>query len=117
MIKAMTQVAAECFRHPSRPSYWSAEEGRYVCPDSGILPTRDRDALEANPRPPLQENFKLVFMAAFGGTIFFTLICIGCHLATGGEPSAGLQRLIDSLLDMAKIGFGAVVGLLGAKAR
>jgi hypothetical protein len=114
MIKAMTEVASECLRNPKRDSYWSAAEKRYICPESAQVEPHNT----APPtRPPLQENFKLVFLAAFGGTILFTLICVGCHLATGGEPPAGLQRLIDGLLDMAKIGFGAVVGLLGAKSR
>jgi len=116
MIKAMTEVAAECLRHPKRGSYWSAAEGKYVCPESA-QPESGSHSTESSSRPALQENFKLVFRAAFGGMILFTLICVGCHLATGGEPPAALQKMIDGFLDMAKIGFGAVVGLLMAKSR
>ena len=34
MIAEMGNVAAECFRNPRKRSVWSAELGRYVCPES-----------------------------------------------------------------------------------
>ena len=117
MIRAMTDVAVECLRNPRRASYWSTEKDEYVCPDRAgpataeIVPTAGADT----PRPKLEQHFKIVFLAVFGGTILFTLICVACHVATDGQPPAPLQKMVDTLLDMAKIGFGAMVGLLGGK--
>ena len=115
MIKGMAEVAKECFRHPRRASYWSPSQRKYICPDADEAESASalRDVVD---RPALRGNFKMIFLAAFGGTILFTLICVACHIATDGKPPVALQKLIDGLFDMAKIGFGAVVGLLGAKA-
>jgi hypothetical protein len=121
MISEMANVAAECIKHPTKPSLWVPELGRYVCPDSD---EGRRVAAEAVRRPNarvsapsrINPQFKLVFLTAAVGTLIFIVICVGLHLYTDGEPPPALSKLIDGLLDMAKIGFGAVVGLLGGKA-
>jgi hypothetical protein len=63
----------------------------------------------------INPTFKLVFLTSAGGTILFTIICVALHIWTDGNPPELLAKLIDGLFSMAKIGFGAVVGLLGAK--
>ena len=47
--------------------------------------------------------------------MLFIIICVTVHLLAEGDLPDPLARLIDGLFDLAKIGFGAVVGLLGAK--
>jgi hypothetical protein len=66
-------------------------------------------------RPPLDPQFKLVFLTAAIGTFFFIALCVVLTLASGREPHPPLEKLVTGILDMAKIGFGAVVGLLGGK--
>ena len=65
--------------------------------------------------PPVSPVFKLVFLTAAGGTILFVLMCFGVHLLTAGVMPSATEKLVDGLLDMAKIGFGAVVGLFGGQ--
>jgi hypothetical protein len=52
------------------------------------------------------------FLTAAGGTLLFVLLCFGVHLLTSGVMPSATEKLVDGMLDMAKIGFGAVVGLL-----
>jgi len=93
-------------------------EGRYVCPDESSAYLRAKES-QANtqglPSDRLDPKFKLVFLTAAIGTLLFTLICVVLHLATTGEPPPARKELIEGLLTMAKVGFGAIVGLLGGK--
>jgi hypothetical protein len=123
MISEMANIAAECVKNPTRTSILVPGLGRYVCPDSREG-QRVLAEIQRTPEPssgPLQSSridpqFKLVFITAAAGTLLFVAICVGLHVYTDGQPPAALAKLIDGLLDMAKIGFGAAVGLLGAKA-
>jgi hypothetical protein len=123
MISEMTSIAAECVKHPRKSSILVPELRRYVCPDS----EEGQRVLAAtqpvpNSLPTLPQSsridpqFKLVFITASAGTLLFVMVCVGLHLHTSGQPPPALAKLIDGLLDMAKIGFGAAVGLLGGKA-
>lgn len=116
-LERMGKVAAECFRNPTRPSFWVEGEGRYVCPDGTVL---YREASEVSQKQlsdagRLDPKFKLVFWTVAIGTVFFTLLCVLIHLITNGELPSGRKELSDSFLTMAKIGFGAIAGLLGGK--
>lgn len=124
MLSEMANVVAECVKNPTKRSVWVAELGRYVCIES----TDGQRALaEVNPTDPstssltqqarrIDPQFKLVFITAAVGTLLFIMICVALHIYTDGQPPPALAKLVEGLLDMAKIGFGAVVGLLGGKA-
>ncbi len=115
----IANVATECIRRPGQPSLWLESEGRYVCPDEAEAYARAQKTharAETPPRPRLDPRFKLVFLTAMGGTILFTLICVVLHLAKTGKPPEEGKELIEGMLTMAKVGFGAIVGLLGGKA-
>jgi hypothetical protein len=71
--------------------------------------------IDAAPSPRIDPKFKLVFLTAASGTLLFTLICVALHLVTTGEPPPARKEFIEGMLTMAKIGFGAIVGLLGGK--
>lgn len=117
LLGRMTNVAVECLAHPGRVSYWIEAEGRYVCPEVRASRTAPVDSkYMASETDQLDPRFKLVFWAAVAGTIFFTTICVGLHLATTGAPPPLREKLIDNFFTMANIGFGALVGLLGGKA-
>ncbi|MEK6302248.1 MAG: hypothetical protein AABO41_16180 [Acidobacteriota bacterium] len=123
MISEIVNVAAECVKHPTKPSILVPELGRYVCPDSreGQRALAQIQLIATDSQPLTQPSridpqFKLVFITAAVGSLLFVVICVGLHLYTDGQPPPALAKLIDGLLDMAKIGFGAAVGLLGGKA-
>jgi hypothetical protein len=125
MVKQMGIVAAECFKHPTRSSVWLPAEGRYVCPESdeALKHAEGLAAQQANRVRPrstqvprrLNPEFKLVFLTAAGGTGLFTILCIALSIYVGKDPPPLLEKLISNMFDLVKIGFGAVVGLLGAK--
>jgi hypothetical protein len=117
-IVTMGKAAAECLKNPGRPSYWLESEGRYICPEendtrrtTAAFPDR---AVAPQPKE-LDPRFKLVFLTAATGTLLFTLICVTIHLVTNGELPPARKELSDGIFTMAKIGFGAIVGLLGGK--
>jgi hypothetical protein len=125
MVKDMATTAAECVRKPRSTSIWVPELGKYVCPDS---PDSEEELAAAEQAlsgrelkadiaagPTISSQFKLVFLTAAGGTLLFVLICVALTLAAGKEPHPLLEKVVMSLFDLAKIGFDAVVGLLGAK--
>lgn len=114
MLKDMAAIAAECIRHPSRRAVWCEQLMRYVCPD-----TSEGQNVPLNPesrsRPPLGSDFKLVFGAAFGGTILFVLLCVVLTLAAGREPPSLMTEVVHGLFGLAQVGFGAIAGLLGGR--
>jgi hypothetical protein len=118
VLSSIGKVGTECLRHPGRPSLWLEAEGRYVCSDEAAAYARAEKSqakTDVLPSNRLDPKFKLVFLAAAGGTLLFTLICVALHLATTGEPPPARKEFIEGMLTMAKIGFGAIVGLLGGK--
>jgi hypothetical protein len=120
MMKEMAQIAAECVRTPGRKSIWSPELGKYVCPDSDegtALAGRAQQPIlkEVAEHPPISPQFKLVFLTAASGTLIFIVLCLVLTLVAGKEPPPLFEKLIMGFFDLAKIGFGAVVGLLGGK--
>jgi hypothetical protein len=121
MVKDATAIATECLLHPNRRSVWSPEFGRYVCVDS-----KEDTAVKAadeyhsqvqasSAHPPLNPQFKLVFLTAAIGTLLFVLLCFGMTMAAGKTPPPLFEKVVMGFFDLAKIGFGAVVGLLGGK--
>jgi hypothetical protein len=119
MLKEMAQIAVECLKHPRRKSIWVPGSREYVCPKTEAA--RRALALEINSvegertHPPLDPQFKLVFLTAAGGTLLFIVLCLVLTLIAGKEPPPLFEKVVTSLFDLAKIGFGAVVGLLGGK--
>jgi hypothetical protein len=110
----MIDIAGECIQNPRQRGVWSPEVNQYVCPDTeeGQRVTLD---YQASGHPPISPEFKLVFIAATAGTILFTALCIGLTLLSGEQLPDLLEKVIMGLFDLAKIGFGAIVGVLGAK--
>jgi hypothetical protein len=121
MLKEMTAVATECLKHPRGPSIYVPRLGRYVCPDSeeagAIEQALSSEELRVSHEPPAKigSQFKLVFLTAAAGTLLFVLICVVLTMLAGKQPPPLLERLVVGLFDLAKIGFGAIVGLLGGK--
>jgi hypothetical protein len=115
MITEMTMVARECVRRPRHPSIYSTELDRFVCPGDDGYNKALEERKQARGRSTIEPAFKLVFLTAAVGT----LICLGfCVLLTllGLKEAPGLlDRVVTGLLDLVKIGFGAVIGLLGGQ--
>ena len=112
----MLDTAIECARTPGYISIWSERLGRYVCkrdPEFQRTMVEQSDAKTA--RPPISAAFKLVFLSAAGGTLLFIVICVVTTIWARKDPPPLLEKTITSLFDLAKIGFGAVVGLLGGQ--
>jgi hypothetical protein len=126
MIAEMANIAAECLKHPKKKSVWSPELGRYVCPDSEEgkraldaghrTAQANRTRTEGPEHSPIDPQFKLVFVTAAIGTLLFILICVAVTVWIGKDMPSPVEKLVSGLFDLAKIGFGAVVGLLGGKA-
>lgn len=125
MLSEMGSVAVECFKNPRRRSLWSPQLGRYVCPDSdegqaALAAARDVVVSgelkeKAAAYPPINPQFKLVFLTAALGTFLFLALCVMMTLLAGREPPPLMERFVTTVLDLVKIGFGAIVGLLGGK--
>lgn len=120
MIEAMKDLAVACFKNPGRSLVWVSQQGKYLCPDSEEFSlARGQQGVEAEPgvaeaqRPPIDSKFSLIFVTAAVGTLLFTVLCVSLHLITDGEPPPAMGKLIDGMFDLVKIGFGALVGLLG----
>lgn len=120
MLTAMGNVASECLKYPREPSVWSATSGKYVTPSatpSGAAASGTvGSASDLDSSRRIDSTFKLILLAAAAGTLIFTAICVGLHLATSGEPPPAMEKLIGGMFDLVKFGFGAIVGLLGSKA-
>jgi hypothetical protein len=119
MLKDMAQIAGECLRTPRHESVWNPQLERYVCPelDEGAISTQGppADSTLVKQHSPLGAEFKLVFLTAFVGTLLFAAFCLVLTLLAGEEPRPLLEKTISGFFDLAKIGFGAIVGLLGGK--
>ena len=117
MIKEMTEIAAECLKHPQRKSVWDSKFNNYVCPDSdekaATVIADQAQSREVRKHPPIRQEFKLVFLTAAIGTLIFILLCVTLTYIVGKDPHPPMERLITGFFDLAKIGFGAIVGLLG----
>ncbi|HYK00285.1 MAG TPA: hypothetical protein VE974_00925 [Thermoanaerobaculia bacterium] len=115
MSASMINIAAECLK-TGRTSVWSIHLGKYVCSDSeeGREALRDQQEVAAHAHA-INPQFKLVFLTAAGGTVLFVLLCLVLSLLAGKEPPPLFEKIIMGFFDMAKIGFGAMVGLLGGK--
>lgn len=125
MIAEIANIAAECFRNPRKRSVWSAELGRYVCLDSDdgkaalakarevVVSPETRESAASH--SPINPTFKLVFVTAASGTFLFLTLCVVVTLLAGKEPPPLMEKFVTTVLDLVKIGFGAIVGLLGGK--
>jgi hypothetical protein len=49
------------------------------------------------------------------GTVLLIVLCLVLSLIAGREPPPLFEKITLGFLDMVKIGFGALVGLLGSK--
>jgi hypothetical protein len=121
MLSEMTNIAEECLKNPRRISVWSASEGKFICPESVSARTTEviqapPAAVAAQPTARISPVFKLVFLTAAVGTGFFLILCVSLHLITDGAPPPLMEKLIQGMFDLVKVGFGAIVGLLGGKA-
>lgn len=117
-FETMKKVATECIKHPGRPSYWLESEGRYICPDEReayAQATAQHDITDVPESEQIDPRFKLVFLTVAVGTVLFTVICVAVTWAASGDLPQAQKELVQSLLTMAKIGFGAIAGLLGGK--
>ena len=119
-LARMGKLAVECVKDPRRPSFWIEPEGRFICPKGKEARAKAADQIAgiaiSQPAARIDPRFKLVFLTVAIGTLLFTLMCIGLVLATTGELPPARKELLQSILTMAKVGFGALGGLLGGKA-
>jgi hypothetical protein len=117
VAREMVATAIECVRTPGHRSIWSEQLGRYICqkdPEFQRAMAEQPSPTKAT-RPPIAAAFKLVFLTAAGGTVLFVIICVVTTLLAGKDPPPLLDKTVSSIFDLAKIGFGAVVGLLGGQ--
>ena len=122
MIHEMAETAVACVRSPGRTSVWSPKLRRYVSLDSegGQSPASDPGVYDPQvvaAHPPISSQFNLVFLTAAIGTLLFVVVCLTLTLIAGKEPPPLFEKVIMGFFDLAKIGFGAVVGLLGEQFR
>jgi hypothetical protein len=97
---------------------WSGSLNKYVCEETeeGRLAVARQSTQSQIQHPPISPTFKFVFRWSFVGTLLFVGLCIVLSLVAGREPPPLFEKVIMGTFDLAKIGFGAIVGLLGAKA-
>ena len=121
MLAEMANVASECLKSPRHESIWSPRLRKYVCRNTpeGQEAIADQEpgilASQSTVHRPISPKFKLVFLTATGGTAFFVLLCLILSMAAGKEPPPLMEKVIMGFFDCAKIGFGAIVGLLGGR--
>lgn len=113
----MIKTAMECVRTPGYVSVWSERLGKFICrrdPEFARA-IAEQSGTEKAAHAPIGAAFKLVFLTAAGGTLLFVIICVATTLFAGKDPPPLLEKTVTSLFDLAKIGFGAVAGLLGGQ--
>jgi len=115
MVPEVTNIASECLRRPRATSFWSPQLKKYVSEDTDEGRAAEQEVHTRAEHPPINPTFKFVFLWAFVGTLLFVGLCIGLSLVAGREPPPLFEKIILATFDLAKIGFGAVVGLLGGK--
>jgi hypothetical protein len=118
VTREVLDTALECIRTPGHRSVWSERLGKYVCdtePDFQATIAEPESVKAKSAHPPISDAFKLVFLTAAGGTLLFVIICVVTTIAAGKDPPPLLDKTVTSLFDLAKIGFGVIVGLLGAQ--
>jgi hypothetical protein len=64
----------------------------------------------------LNPAFKLVFCSVLGLTVLSLGVSVYFALAYDSPPSEEVKRLIETCSTTWKMGFGAIVGLIGGKA-
>ena len=114
MLGDMAAIAIECIRRTGKNAVWSPVAQRYVCPVSDNVPESALDRKSVR-RPPISALFKLVFATAAAGTVLSLVLCVVLTLLAGKDPPSLMTEVVRGLFDLAKVGFGAIVGLLGAK--
>ena len=116
VVARMSGVARECFRRPRVTSLLASSESRYVCPEEAEEFARAENLQgERRAAHRIDPKFKMVFLATVGGTLLFTCICVALRLGAGSSLSSADDELFGVMLTMVKIGFGAIVGLLGGE--
>lgn len=117
MIAEMANIASECLKTPRLESIWSPRLRRYVCLKSaeGREALVDQSLSIKITHMPINPQFKLVFLTAVIGTLLFIVLCLVLSLLAGKQPPPLFEKVIMGFFDLAKIGFGAVAGLLGGK--
>src|SRR5262245_47898126 len=107
MISEMRKVAVECLANPTRHAVWSAELGQYVCPKTPegreellkLLATQ-RAGQGVRVPPPINPQFKLVFLTAAVGSAFFTILCVSVSVLAGRDAPPLLIDVIRALVDL-----------------
>jgi hypothetical protein len=73
-----------------------------------------RNEDEAMPAPrPISSTFKLTFISVLVLTVLSSVIVV--YLASLPNPTEEQKRLVEVFASSWKMGFGAVVGLIGGK--
>jgi len=75
----------------------------------GAIPTGQTQVITVTLTP----TFKLVFLSVLGITVLSMMI--GCYLVTVHAESDAGKALMTTCMTTFKLGFGAIIGLLGGK--
>jgi hypothetical protein len=67
-------------------------------------------------RITMSPAFKLVFRSVLGITVLSMIVSCPLTVLAGPEPSPDMKALLTTFLTTWKMGFGAIIGLLGGKA-
>ena len=118
MLSEMANIASECLARPRSTSIWSPRLSKYVCEhgEDGGEVLAERSGHSPTGQATISPTFKWVFGWSLAGTVFFVVLRIVLSLAAGRQPPPLFEKLVLATFDLAKIGFGAIVGLLGGKA-